>query len=335
MPVNKAARIRHEILDACLRNTTQHWTKKKLLNFLNKRLIENYGPEASISLSQIRNDLADMQSIYGAPIEKRHEGAIVYYFYEDPTFSIVKLPIEDKDMAILHLAVHLLKQIEGFSIADEISAVLEKMENKIQFSSDSLKPVIGFENAPLALGTENLVDIYRAIIGKKVLKIKYRHFRASEATEQIIHPYYLKEYNNRWFLFGWSEQNNRIEILALDRMGSIRVTAGYYKENIVFDPEVYFSNIVGVTNIKEAAVEDIELLFSTNRAPYVTTKPIHSSQKTIKKYADGSLLVGLSLVINKELKSLILGFGNDVEVRKPESLRKEIKDFLGKAFAHY
>lgn len=335
MPVNKSARIRHEILDACLRNNRRHWTKKSLLDYLNDKLKENYGPEAAISLSQIRNDLNDMQSAYGAPIDTKKDGAKIYYYYEDPGYSIVKLPVEDKDMAILHLSVHLLQQIEGFTIADEIAAVLEKLENKIQFSSDLLKPVIGFENAPFALGSENLVDIYRAIIGKAVLKIKYRHFRASESQEQIIHPYYLKEYNNRWFLFGWSDQNNRVENMALDRMESIKATSGAYRENTVFDPSTYFADIVGVTYSKGAPVENIELLFSKDRAPYISTKRIHTSQQEIRKYADGKVLIGLSLIINKELIALILAFGNDVEVKSPETLREGIREYLEKAIAHY
>lgn len=334
MPVNKAARVRHEIIDECLRNRQNKWTRLKLLDKVNEKLRANYGLDASISPSQIRNDMEDMEAEYGAPIERKKDGTTFIYFYEDTDFSITKLPLNEEDVARLQEVVHIMQQIKGFMIADEIAAIVQRLENRIKLSSDNKKPVIAFENPPAALGSENLGDIYKSIIGKQVLKICYKHFQAAVPVEQIIHPYFLKEYNNRWFLFGWSENNTRVENMALDRMETIKVTKGVYKENDAFDPDTFFSNIIGVTNIKGSPVEKIELLFSKERAPYISTKKIHHSQD-VKAHKDGSLLVKLSLIINKELKALILGFGNDVEVKKPDGLREEIRQELQKTFAKY
>ena len=242
--------------------------------------------------------------------------------------------MEQEDITRLKETVHLMQQIKGFTIADEIAEIIQRLENKIKISSDSQKSVIAFENPPAALGSENLGDIYESIINKKALKISYRHFRATEPVEQIIYPYFLKEYNNRWFLFGWSDKNNRIENMALDRMESIKVSANKYRDNDCFDAGTFFENIIGVTNNAGSPIEKIELLFSKERAPYVITKQLHHSQQT-KTYADGRVLVKLSLVINKELKALILGFGNDVEVKKPEILRNEIATLLNLAMKNY
>lgn len=334
MPINKAARFRFEFIDECLRNRLHKWSKQKLLEVVNEKLCDNYGSGSSISLSQIRYDIIDMQTEYGAPIETKRDGTSVIYYYDDPEFSIIKLPLEQEDITRLKETVHLMQQIKGFTIADEIAEIIQRLENKIKISSDSKKPVIAFENPPAALGSENLGDIYESIINKKALKISYRHFRATEPVEQIIYPYFLKEYNNRWFLFGWSDKNSRIENMALDRMESIKVSANKYRENDSFDADTFFENIIGVTNIKDSSVEKIELLLSKERAPYVLTKQLHHSQET-KIYADGKVLVKLSLVINKELKALILGFGNDIEVKKPDSLRDEIATLLKLALKNY
>ncbi len=255
-----------------------------LLEVVNEKLLQNYGANAGISLSMIRNDINDMQTEYGAPIETKKEGTSVIYYYEDPDFSIIKLPLEQEDILRLKETVHLMQQIKGFTIADEIAEIIQRLENKIKLSSDHKKSVIAFENPPAALGSENLGDIYESIIKNRILKISYRHFRATEAAELIIHPYFLKEFNNRWFLFGWSEKNNRVENMALDRMEVIKVTTGrnFTKENEIFDPEIYFSNIIGVTNIAGAQVEEIELLFHKDRAPYVTTKELHIARKPLK-----------------------------------------------------
>ncbi|PJE46500.1 MAG: hypothetical protein CUR34_07640 [Sediminibacterium sp.] len=335
MPVNKAARVRFEIIDECLRNTLHKWSKRNLLDVVNKKLEEKCGNNTTISLSQIRNDLNDMQAEYGAPINTVKEGTSVYYIYEDINFSINKLPLEEEDVLRLREVVDIMQQIKGFTIADEIEGIVQRLEHKIKLRSNEKMPVIAFENPPTVLGSDFLGDLYNSIIKKQVLKITYKHFYASESYQIIFSPYFLKEYNNRWFLFGWSDKNKRVENLALDRISDIRVTNGVFKSNESFDSINYFKNIIGVTQINNSVVDQIELLFSKTRSPYITTKRIHESQKIIKEYKNGKILIGLSLIINKELITQILSFGEDVEVKKPEKLRLEIKDRLEGALKQY
>jgi len=243
--------------------------------------------------------------------------------------------LEEDDVYRLREIVNIMQQIKGFTIANEIETIIQRLENKIKLRSNEKTPVIAFENPPAAHGAENLGDLYNSIINKQLLKITYKHFYALESYEIRFSPYFLKEYNNRWFLFGWSEKNNRVENLALDRITDIRVTSGKYKENESFNSNIYFQNIIGVTHTNDAKIENIELLISKERAPYVSTKRIHESQQILKQYKDGSLLIGLSLIVNKELITQILGFGDDVEVKKPIKLRDEIKVRLEKAISQY
>jgi hypothetical protein len=42
MPINKAARLRFEIIDECLRNRLHKWSKKMLLDVVNQKLQENF-----------------------------------------------------------------------------------------------------------------------------------------------------------------------------------------------------------------------------------------------------------------------------------------------------
>ena len=85
-------------------------------------------------------------------------------------------------------------------------------------------PVIGYEKNPFLTGIENLSVLYNYIVNKQVVKIKYKHFTRGEMNH-IMHPYYLKQYNNRWFLFGITERDkDGLTDLPLDR--SIRSAPG-------------------------------------------------------------------------------------------------------------
>jgi predicted DNA-binding transcriptional regulator YafY len=77
-----------------------------------------------------------------------------------------------------------------------------------------------------------------------------------------------------------------------------------------------------------ASIETIVLKFSASRAPYVTTKPIHHSQKNILQDEDGRVIVQLSVMPDRELESVILGSSCDVKVVQPISLRCKMNEII-------
>src|SRR5438046_2386469 len=103
----------------------------------------------------------------------------------------------------LNTAVQLLKQIKGFSIADEIADVVRKLESRYNFNVEDQKEIIVFESAQNESGTAFLEDIYHAIVRKNVLKISYCPPQSKNSKTYNIHPYLIKEYNNYWHLVGY------------------------------------------------------------------------------------------------------------------------------------
>ena len=65
---------------------------------------------------------------------------------------------------------------------------------------------------------------------------------------------------------------------------------------------------------------------------YIVSKPLHTSQKIIDEY---KCIVTIKVIPTRELDQLILAFGPDVEVLKPEQLREEIKEKLTMAKNQY
>ncbi len=63
MPVNKAARLRYEVIDECLRNPMKKWTRKSLLEQVNKKLLAKHDQKEGISPSMLRKDMEAMQSV--------------------------------------------------------------------------------------------------------------------------------------------------------------------------------------------------------------------------------------------------------------------------------
>lgn len=97
--------------------------------------------------------------------------------------------------------------------------------------------------------------------------------------------------------------------------------------------EDYFYDIIGVTRIQGKEPEEIKLWFSPTSAPYVSTKPLHHSQKT-KWLAAGELEIRIRVIPNYELETVILSFGENVKVLEPEWLMEKIKERWASALSN-
>ena len=101
------------------------------------------------------------------------------------------------------------------------------------------------------------------------------------------------------------------------------------------NPDLFYKNVVGVTVNTGLQPRRIELWIDGNNAPYVTTKPLHNSQRLIKQNDDGSIIIHLFIIHNYELERILLGFGNSLEVLRPEYLRERIKSIFQEGLLRY
>lgn len=333
MPDNKNFAARIEILDECLRNHYRKWTLQDLIDTVNEKLFERFG--ISAGKRTIQEDLKCLKEQKGAPIEKRKEGSVTYFHYSDSNFSIKNLPIQDDEIGLLNDAIHILKQVNDFKVLQEVDAIVRKLQNTIDTNIPGGPAIIQFEKHTVASGTEHIDNLFSAIKEKTVLRIAYQSFKATEPTEGLFHPYLLKEYRNRWFVIGSHDRSEQLTNLALDRIKSVKPSAHPFAANPKFDPETYFNNLIGVSLPEGEPVQCVEIKVVARQAPYIRTKPIHHTQEIVREYANGSLLIRLWIVVNYELQSVLLGYGCDLEVVKPTTLREAMKQIFTSAIQCY
>ncbi len=156
-----------------------------------------------------------------------------------------------------------------------------------------------------------------------------------EALDLVFHPQYLKQYNNRWYIFG-VEQNHQDQIwnLALDRIESLSTTKDYPYIKLDVDWNEYFDDIIGVTNLDNATVEKIHFLVHGKTAHYLYTKPLHGSQHS-KWIYENTLDVTLNVKINFELTRTLLSYAPFITILSPQSLVDSHKESLRKALEQY
>ncbi|MDH6308944.1 putative DNA-binding transcriptional regulator YafY [Dysgonomonas sp. PFB1-18] len=321
MPVNRNALIRYKTIDTCLRNRYRQWTLEDLIDACSDALYEYEGIDKGISKRTVQMDIQMMRSEklgYNAPIIVYDNK---YYTYEDEDYSITNTPLSEQDLKVMSEAVEVLRQFRSFSYFSGMEDIVSRLEDHVTSAKQKTTPVIDFEKNESLQGLGYLDTIYNAIVNKQVLEMKYRSFKARSASNFLFYPYLLKEYRNRWFVFGIKKGTPMLLNLALDRIHSLQISENEpYRENTIFDPATFFDDVVGVTKTLNQKTETVRFWANAQNAPYIQTKPLHRSQQVIEEQADGSVIFELNVIINQELQREIFGFADNIKVLAPQSL---------------
>jgi len=327
MPVNSSALIRFQVYDKCLRSLQKGYTREAIIKELRKvEVRERKNSEERISREgievrdrQFYKDIKAIEDIWGIEIERVNRGKSKIYRYRHPEFSMFSHLPKDNDLIKLRDTLFVLQQFRGLPHFNFLSDLLDKIEGPDN-NTKNQNIIVDFDGNPDLQGLNYFSTILASIQMQKVLKISY--WKSFKYIRRItISPYFLKEYNNRWFLLGTEKDYSSISTLALDRIRDIEHAENekYISTEQDFAQD-YFENVIGVTIPKNSSPVDVVLRFAKDRFAYVSSKPLHGSQKTYLK----ENVVKINVILNKELESLIMHYGEDVEVLEPDCLRTTI-----------
>ncbi len=332
MPSNKDAFVRYRAINRCLMGG-----RYISLDELIHKCEEATGIRP-ISKRTIQKDLEDMRNDSGlgffAPISynRLRKG----YFYETEGYSIDKVPLHEREVQALNNALSLLGQYKGSGIFGQVSEAIDKLLGKVKIGmmnpQDNLDAFMESESGSTA-GIEFLEPCIEAIREKYVLQVSYQKYHQEKAKEHLVHPCFLREYRNRWYLIGWHQKYESFSIFALDRVTSLKPDFSTQYQSPDFEVSAYFKHVIGMS-APSVKPELIKLEVAKSELPYLMSQPVHHSFK-VEKEENETAIVSLFVIVNYELKQFILGLGAQIRVLTPKSLAIEISDIHKKAAQKY
>ena len=325
MPKNKNATIRYRVLDKCFRNRRRQFFIDDLVAACNEVLMAYDG--SSVSKRQVQQDIAFLESDAGGAIdlERNREGHKVYFRYRDPDFSILNLPMSQEEAEQLSDTIQMLSRFNGLPQFTWMDEVLVRLKDSFQLNG-TVSGSVAFAQNPDLKGIELFSPLFDSIVKKQVLSIRYHRF-GKPSSVRIIHPYQLRQYNNRWFLIGLEERllpRIPITVIPIDRIDEFKVA-----ESVVFqeyrgaDFDEYFYDIVGVSLLPEGRKVRVVIKAFFPAANYIETKPIHPSQRVLER-GKGYIVFQLDVIPNYELESQLISYADQTEIIEPIEIRQAI-----------
>ncbi len=198
-------------------------------------------------------------------------------------------------------------------------------------------------------------EIFEAIEGRYVLDVIFP--RLNKGKEFPFAPYMLKRFNNKWFVIGRMYIDNPfdwtvIPLAAIPILNKHKGSCTYFpkKESEIREIKQrirsYYDKVLGFhvpTNEQDPdkvprsldpeklKTEDILIKCAPKALRLIKENPIHKNQRISEEDSE----VMLNLVINPLLIQRILGFGDEVEVISPQTLRENVKETIRRMVSKY
>lgn len=219
---------------------------------------------------------------------------------------------------------------EAFLGLLEILVTAELFSTNFKEKNNALS-FVEFENRAAIETLPNFKTVLNAI--QQQLPITFNHHSFYHLKEELytLKPYFLKQYQNRWYIIGETEKGYRT--FGIDRIKNITIGNTKFTDKTE-EAKEKFSNVIGL-NYVDHPLKKIVLSFNSSQKPYLESLPLHTSQKEITTATDKTFDIELHIHPNFEFRQQILKYGSLVKVVEPKWLAEEIKEELRKGYENY
>ena len=145
--------------------------------------------------------------------------------------------------------------------------------------------------------------------------------------EYTFSPYFIEPYavGRTMHVIGLREPINKIRTFKIERIRTIEILENLsYEIPDTFDPRSQLRNAWGIWFTENDPVT-VRLQFSRNVAPRIRETVWHYNQEPLKLLENGDVVWEALVAEPQEMIPWIRGWGADVEVLEPESLRKALR----------
>ena len=265
---------RYLVLDKCLRNRNRYYHLEDLVDAVND-MLERYD-FYPVSQRTVQQDLKFMQSEegFGVELAKRYDGHTKIYTYAHEGFTILKLPMTDREGDLLRATIAMLSRFKGLPNYGWLEETLKML--RVKFNVGSKSPSVSLDQNKQLKGLDDWFEqLFEACRKRLIVTMKYNRFDRfdKEPEKRVVKPYQMRQYNNRWYLVGCEDAKlprlpmvvipiDRIvdlSVESVDARDSRELKEGKYPVPSEAQIDAHFKDIVGVSWWPEGEVTPVKV----------------------------------------------------------------------------
>lgn len=207
------------------------------------------------------------------------------------------------------------------------------VDNMLNESRD-LRNRIQFERIPG--GREHLSVFINAMRDGTVMRMRYHNFSREEDSWLTIKPFFLKVYEQRWYVIGQASTHpDGLRTYALDRIVALEPTEEKFSLPNGFSPDDYFADCYGIYH-SDSKPCFVKLKVALSQAVYLDTLPLHRTQRRIDAESTGDFAVyGFHMSPALDFVRFLASRASSIEVVEPSWLREEVAGEVKRMYETY
>ena len=276
----------------------------------------------------VRRDLEALEAV-GFPIMTDRVSGQTRWKLVDGFHDIPALGFSPTELMSLVFSRSLLKPLEGTEIQASLTSALNKAAAALPPEGHGyvreMEQVFSVGLGPhkrYAQHQKTIDLVTQAIARARTAQIRYFSAARNTNVRREVDPYRLWYAAGGLYLIAYCHLRKDVRMFAVERIRSISLTDHPYQLPLGFDVKEYVQDALMVMRGRRI---EVELLFTKTAAAWVKDKVWHPSQDLLP-LKDGRLRMVLQVADTNELAGWILGFGSQVRVVRPDTLREKVKE---------
>ena len=275
----------------------------------------------------IFRDLKELQAI-GVPF---HYDAKTSGYTIEPEFFLPPVDLSLQEALGLLLLAHKTRDQIQTPFKNSVLWAALKIENNLpakirQYCNTALQNISTrpCAQAPVTHSAgldKTFAQLQQAIVKKRKVNIRYHSLFEGTIIDVELSPYHLLYNKRAWYVLGRSSLHKSVRTFKLNRIRELTTTQRCFVDGEKFDVYDYLGRAWSM--IPEGRIYNIKLRFLPKVANNVAEVQWHSTQKVVRN-SDGSATVEFRVDGLGEITWWILGYGDQVQVLAPKTLRKRV-----------
>jgi predicted DNA-binding transcriptional regulator YafY len=284
----------------------------------------------NVSTRTIRRDLEALQYAGFALYDEGEENATKTWHLNLQPFKGVQDGLSVSDVAALFLSRSVFESLSGWPLADELRTAFEKIERglnpRMREFLAALPDVVFAKPGPKSRqGSPALVDITRrlfdAVHDRRIVEARYFSATSNLAKSYLLQPYRLALANGGLYLVAWVPAYEAFRTFAVERIEKLSVREETFKPTRKLPADLFGASM----GVFVGTPVPVEVEFEAGVAPFVRSRVWHDSQQ-LHDLPSGRLRMTLHVSNDAALLGWILGFGSQVRVVAPKTLRASVTE---------
>jgi len=278
-----------------------------------------------ISDATFKRDLEKMRDFYNYDIVYDRFDNGYRLVNTDQTYELPGLMFTHKELLALLTIQNMMAELEPSLLGPKLQPLQDRLADLLASEGLSIqsltKRIRAVHAGKRRLQLQSFQSVAQGTLERKKLHVHHYNRSRDETTERDISPQQLVHYRDNWYVDAWCHKREKLLSFSVDAITRCDILEETAKE--MDQKEVQKQMQTGYGIFSGQDVKWAKLKFSAERARWVQNEEWHPEQKgTIN--SDQSYTLELPYSDERELIADILGFGPEVEVMSPDSLKDKV-----------